>query len=117
MTKSDLVIGIVGPSKSGKSTLKLALEKDGYTVKHIAQEHSFAPSMWQVIAKPDVLIFLDVKFDKTMLRGQPRWVETDYQEEQFRLRHAREHADILIDTNDIQAEQTYRTAIDFLTQA
>ena len=59
--KSPL-IGVVGPCGSGKSTLIAGLEKHGYACRHIAQEHSYVPAMWQIITKPDVLIYLHASF-------------------------------------------------------
>ena len=115
MSTADLVIGIVGPSKSGKSTLKFGLEALGYKVKHIAQEHSFVPSMWQKIANPDILIFLDVNFENTMLRGQPKWEEKDYNKECSRLLHARDNANLMVDTNHITPEETLQIVRMFLS--
>jgi uridine kinase len=51
-----LLIGVVGPCGSGKSTLIRGLEKKGYTCRHIAQEHSYVHAMWQIISKPDAFI-------------------------------------------------------------
>ncbi|MBW8009993.1 MAG: hypothetical protein FVQ83_01960 [Chloroflexi bacterium] len=112
--KSDPLVGIVGPSKSGKSTLKKGLEANGYRVRHIAQEHSFAPSMWKLISNPDVLIFLDVAYPQTLERGQPSWTQEEYNEEIQRLEHAREHANLYINTNEVTSDETLAAALDFL---
>jgi len=114
MPPKDIIVGIVGPSKSGKSTLKKGLEEKGYTVKHIAQEHSFAPSMWRTIARPDVLIYLDVSFDQTLLRGLPNWNEAEFEEELFRLAHARKNADICIQTDELSKENVLENALNIL---
>ncbi|MDH3944556.1 MAG: hypothetical protein OEV06_10730 [Anaerolineae bacterium] len=114
MSEKERVIGIVGPSKSGKSTLQQGLSKHGYQCKHIAQEHSFVPNMWNVIANPDVLIYLDVSFENSMKRGQPRWNEADYQEELNRLRQARAHADLYVQTDDVNADNVLTQALAFL---
>ena len=114
MPPKDIIVGIVGPSKSGKSTLKKGLEEKGYTVKHIAQEHSFAPSMWQTIARPDVLIYLDVSFDQTLLRGLPNWNEAEFEEELVRLAHARKNADISIHTDELSKENVLENALNYL---
>ncbi|MFN3491396.1 MAG: hypothetical protein ACK40V_04160, partial [Anaerolineales bacterium] len=95
----SLVIGIVGPCGSGKSTLLAGLEKHGYRCRHIAQEHSYVKQMWQIITKPNVLIFLECSFQNCTKRRKLNWRITDYEEQQRRLSHAREHADLIIDTN------------------
>ena len=112
--RTELRIGLVGPCKSGKSVLKDALAQYGYSCRHIAQEHSNAPSMWQKISQPDVLIYLDVSYQLTMLRGKLNWAEKDYQRQITRLAHARQHADFYIDTNALNQQQVLTLALEFL---
>jgi hypothetical protein len=106
-------VGVVGPCKSGKSTLVRGLQAAGYQANQIAQEHSFSPRMWQLISPPDVLIYLDTKFENTVARGLD-WLQRDYDEELRRLAHAREHADFTIATDELQAEDVLRQVLDFL---
>ena len=108
------LIGIVGPCGSGKSTLFDGLEKHGYTCRHIAQEHSFVQDMWQVIAKPELLIYLNASFSVSTARAKLDWQEKDYDEELRRLAHAREHANLLIETDELTPEQVLQKALDFL---
>ncbi len=54
------IVKVVGPCKSGKSTLVAGLRAAGYAARGCGQEHSEAPTMWQRIVPPDYLIFLDV---------------------------------------------------------
>jgi cytidylate kinase len=115
-SKSPL-IGVVGPCGSGKSTLIAGLEKNGYACRHIAQEHSYVPSMWQVITKPDLLIYLHASFPVSTARRQLNWQPKDHEEQLRRLSHAREHAHILIDTDDQPPGQVLQTALDFLARA
>lgn len=96
---SGFTIGLVGPCTSGKSTIRALLEDRGFSVRHIAQEHSFAPKMWRVIANPDVLIFLDVSYPVTLERRKWNWSRSDYDEQQRRLSHARAHADLYVNTD------------------
>jgi adenylate kinase family enzyme len=58
MPADKVLVGVVGPCGSGKSTLIAALEAQGYPCRHIAQEHSYVKDMWKRITNPDVLIFL-----------------------------------------------------------
>ena len=98
---SPVTIGLVGPCTSGKSTIRPLLEARGYRVRHIAQEHSHAPAMWREIADPDVLVFLDVSYPETLRRRDWSWTEGEYAEQQRRLAHARENADLVIGTDEV----------------
>lgn len=95
------LVGVVGPCGAGKSTLIRGLEGHGYRCKHIAQEHSFAQQMWKIIAKPEVLIYLECNFENSTNRRKLNWQPADHEEQLRRLAHAREHADIIIDTNTL----------------
>jgi cytidylate kinase len=95
----DPVIGLVGPCTSGKSTIRKILEAEGYPCRHIAQEHSFVKDMWQVVAHPDLLVFLDVSYEETLRRRNQDWTRAEYEEQLRRLAHARQHADLEIMTD------------------
>lgn len=110
------IVGLVGPCKSGKTVLKRKLEKHGWRVRHIAQEHSFAPDMWKKIANPDVLIFLEVSYESTLARSSLGWNRSEYEEQLRRLKHAREHAHLRIDTNPLTPEEVANQAIRFLEE-
>ena len=109
------LIGVVGPCGAGKSTLVAGLEKHGYACRHIAQEHSYVQTMWQIIAKPDLLIYLKASFAISTDRARLNWQEKDYIEQLRRLAHARAHADLLIETDDLTPEDVLQSALDFLT--
>lgn len=110
----DLKIGVVGPCGAGKSTLIRQLKQHGLRVHHIAQEHSYVPHMWQRITNPDVLIFLDVSFAEATRRRSLCWNEGEYLEQQRRLSHAREHADLIVETDGIASEEVARRVMEFL---
>lgn len=112
-----LLVGVVGPCGSGKSTLIHGLEKQGYACRHIAQEHSYVPAMWQIISKPDILIYLHASFPVSTQRRRLNWHEKDYAEQLRRLHHAREHAHVFIDTDDLTPARVLQTALDFLAAA
>src|ERR1044072_8886507 len=99
------LIGVVGPCGSGKSTLIAGLEKDGYSCRHIAQEHSYVQAMWQIISKPDVLVYLSASFPVSTSRRKLNWQEKDHSEQLRRLEHARQHAHLVVNTDDLTAEQ------------
>ena len=110
------LIGLVGPCKSGKTTLKRLLEKEGFNVRHIAQEHSYVPEMWKKIAKPDTLIFLEASYETTLARSSLGWHRPEYDEQIRRLQHARQHADLIIDTDPLTPEQIAEKSIEYLEQ-
>jgi cytidylate kinase len=111
------LIGVVGPCGSGKSTLIGGLERYGFPCRHIAQEHSYVQAMWQIISRPDLLIYLDASFPVSTARRRLDWQEKDYQEQLRRLAHARQHAQIIIDTDTLSPDQVLQKALEFLEDA
>jgi cytidylate kinase len=108
------LIGVVGPCGSGKSTLIAGLEANGYRCRHIAQEHSYVPAMWQIITNPDFLIYLHASYEESTARRRLNWTRTEYEEQIGRLSHAREHANIIIDTDTINPGEVLARVIEFL---
>jgi chloramphenicol 3-O-phosphotransferase len=109
------LIGIVGPCSSGKSELARRLRARGYRVKEIRQEHSAVPTMWQRLTNPDLLIYLDVSQEIAAQReglSKPSswWVE----EREFRLAHARTHADLYVDTTNLTPDEVLERVLDHL---
>lgn len=117
MTASkDLLIGVVGPCGSGKTTLTEALDARGYSTRHIAQEHSYVKDMWKRITNPDLLIFLQATFPVTARRKSTMttWTIDDYNEQQRRLAHALEHANLVVDTDNLKIEEVLGHVLEFL---
>ena len=110
----SLLVGIVGPCGSGKSPLVAGLESRGFRCRHIAQEHSYVPYMWQRITNPDLLVFLSASFETCTQRRKLNWRESDYQEQQRRLEHARTHADLIIETDTLSVEEVRSRVLEFL---
>ena len=108
-----LTVAVVGPSAAGKSTLVAALRARGIRTRHVAQEHSYVRDMWQRIADPDVLIYLDVSYEETQ-RRRGRWGPERLRVERERLSHAREHADLVVHTDDLTPEQMLEQVLAFL---
>jgi len=110
-----LRVAVVGPCASGKSTLVKALRAAGYEARHPAQEHSYVKDMWRRLVDPDVLIYLDISYE-ALLERRPFFGERAYLErEQARLAHAREHADLYLDTSYLTAEQVWERVNAFLS--
>ena len=116
MPASKLLVGIVGPCGSGKSTLIAALEQRGFACRHIAQEHSYVKDMWKRISHPDLLIFLQASFPVCTARRRLSWNESDYAEQQRRLAHALQHADLVVDTDPLTPIQVIERVLAFLEQ-
>lgn len=111
---SKRLIGVVGPCGSGKSTLIAGLEKHGYACRHIAQEHSYVQAMWQIISKPDILIYLNASFPVSTARRKLDWRKEDHTEQLRRLTHAREHAHLVVNTDDLTPEEVLKKVLEFL---
>jgi thymidylate kinase len=107
---------VVGPCAAGKSLLVRALCERGHDAHEVAQEHSYAPAMWQRITQPDLLIYLDVSWEVACHR-RPSDAGTDWWAEQaHRLRHARQHADLTLDTDGLTPEQVLDHTLAFLEE-
>jgi guanylate kinase len=109
-----ILIGVVGPCGSGKSTLTAGLTRLGYRSRHIAQEHSYVKDMWQRLTMPDILVFLDASYLSTCQRRKLNWTEAEWQEQQHRLRHARANADLYLDTDGLSVEEVLERVLDFV---
>lgn len=115
MTRDNPRIAVVGVCASGKSTLIAGLREAGYEARHVAQEHSYVPAMWQRISKPDLLIYLDADYEVVMARRpHTSLLEADLAEQKKRLAHARDHCDFYVDTSDLDPDQVRARVFDFL---
>lgn len=108
------LIGVVGPCASGKTTLIANLKEFGINARHIAQEHSYVLTMWKQITDPDLLIFLDASYPDTKKRRNLNWTLEEYQEQQRRLYHARQNADLYLLTDDLTPEAVFSKVLEFL---
>jgi cytidylate kinase len=108
------VIGIVGPCGAGKTTLADGLKSSGYRARAIVQEHSYVKDMWQRLTNPDILIFLQASRTVGGKRRSLNWTEPEWEEQQRRLSHARQHADFYLDTDPMSIKQVLERVTEFL---
>lgn len=115
--KDKVRVAVVGPCVSGKSELVRALRAAGYEARHVAQEHSYVPAMWQRISRPDLLIYLDVDYATAKAR-RPRidWGAERLAEQAKRLAHARQHCDLYLDTSTLTAAEIQEEAFALLAR-
>jgi uridine kinase len=111
------VIAIVGVCASGKSTIVKRLQEAGIPCRHIAQEHSYVCNMWQRLVHPEFLICLDVSFESTIARKQLNWTRAEYDEQLRRISDARDHADLIIDTDAHSIDESTNLIIEGLMTA
>ena len=109
-------VGIVGPCSAGKSTLIANLRQLGYLGKHIAQEHSFVPDMWKRVVDPRVLIYLDVSYEESMKRRPLDMNLSEFDEQNFRLEHARRNADFYLHTDNVTMQDVKKIVVNYLRQ-
>jgi deoxyadenosine/deoxycytidine kinase len=109
-------IAVTGPCAAGKSELVAALRALGYDARHVAQEHSYVPDMWQRVCKPDALIYLDVSYEVARARRRTVGRPVDMENQRHRLRHARAHCDLYIHTDSLTIAQVRAVALRFLHQ-
>lgn len=107
-------IAVAGPCAAGKSEVVAALRALGYDARHVAQEHSYVPDMWQRVCKPDALIYLDVSYEAAKRRRITVDCPIDMENQRHRLRHARSHCELYIDTDPLTIEQVLVEVLAFL---
>ncbi len=102
MGATDPCVAVVGVCAAGKTTLVMGLRARGWNARQVAQEHSYVPHMWQRITRPDVLVYLDAQLETIRRRRHdPDFPAAILEEERHRLRHARQHCDIYLATDDL----------------
>lgn len=73
-------------------------------------------AMWQKISNPDVLIYLHASFPISTARRKLNWQKEDHDEQLRRLDHARQHAHLVIATDDLTPEQVLQKVLDYLKE-
>ncbi len=111
----DKLIVVAGVCGAGKSTLVQGLINHGYHAHTVAQEHSYAPAMWQM-TKPNILIYLECSLATISQRRRIQWGEARLQEQLHRLRHARANCNLAISTDNLSIPEVLEIAVDFLKE-
>jgi hypothetical protein len=102
---------------SGKSVLVKELCALGYDARHVAQEHSYVPDMWQRLSRPQVLVLLDASLATVRQRRDPSFPAALLQEQRRRLRHARRHCQIYVCTDPLTEDQVLAQVVAALVRS
>ena len=106
-------VAIVGVCASGKTTLVSGLKAAGFDAYNVAQEHSGIHDFWNK-RNPDVLVMIDATMPAIRKRRKVSWDEERLEVQHKRLADARAHADLYLETDNLDAAQVLATVIDFL---
>lgn len=106
-------IVVVGPCASGKTTLVNRLRELGLDAHNVAQEHSGIKSLWRK-KSPDVVVMLDASLPVIRRRRSVPWGEERLEAQRERLRDAREHASLFIQTDPLSREEVAGRVLDYI---
>ena len=70
--------------------------------------------MWKRITNPDLLIYLNTSFEVSTQRRKLTWNEAEFKEQLRRLDHARLHADLIIETDNLSPVEVLERALRFI---
>lgn len=109
------LIKVVGVSAAGKSALVNGLRAEGYNARPASQEHSEMAEMWRKIRPPALLIYLEIDLATQFERRpdvswDPAWLATEV----HRLRHARQHANLILNTCGLEAQEVLSQVLAWL---
>lgn len=112
------LIKVVGVSAAGKSTLVAGLREGGYNARPASQEHSDTPEMWRKIRPPALLIYLEIDLaTQRERRPDVSWSGAWLAVEKRRLAHARQHADLVLNTCGMAAAEVLAQVVAWLEEA
>ena len=106
-------IAIVGVCASGKTTLVAGLKEAGYDAYNVAQEHSCVHNFWAK-KNPDILVMIDATLPAIHKRRLVYWGEDRLVTQHKRLADAKAHADLYIQTDELDAEAVRQKVIEFI---
>ena len=105
---------VVGYCASGKSSVVTALQKQGVDAEAVAQEHSVIRELWNHY-RPEKLIFLDVTLEQIRARRRnPAWPDWIYDLQTERLNGARERADLVVNTAELDLDSVVQLVLNYL---
>jgi hypothetical protein len=108
-------IAIVGVCASGKTTLVSGLRAAGFNAYNVAQEHSGIHRFWDK-HHPDLLVMIDATLPAIKKRRLVYWDEERLTVQHARLADAREHANLYLQTDTLDAAQVLARVIGFIKQ-
>lgn len=108
-------VAVVGVCASGKTTLVQGLREAGVDAYNVAQEHSCIRRFWNK-RQPDVLIMIDATLPAIKKRRRVTWTEERLATQHERLRDARAHADLYIQTDAYNAQEVLEKVLAFLCE-
>ena len=106
-------IAVVGVCASGKTTLVQGLKDAGFDAYNVAQEHSCIRAFWNK-HRPDILVMIDATLPAIKKRRRVSWTEERLVVQHERLKDAREHADLYLQTDELSAAEVLAAVIAFL---
>lgn len=106
-------IAIVGVCASGKTTLVAGLKAAGFDAYNVAQEHSCIHDFWSK-HHPDILVMIDATLPAILKRRKVYWGEERLVTQHRRLADARTHADLFIQTDELDAKHVLFRVIEFV---
>lgn len=104
---------VVGVCASGKTTLVNALRALGLDADNVPQEHSCIKALWKK-KEPDILILLEASLETIRKRRIVPWGEERLKIQRERLKDARDHADLVIDTNPLSREAVVQQVLEYV---
>ncbi len=72
------------------------------------------PTMWGRVNRPDLLVYLDAELPAIAQRSSDHWEESYLEQLRHRLRHAREHCDFYVATDDLTEDEVLDLVVRFL---
>lgn len=107
------MIAVVGVCVSGKTTLVKRLQELGLEAYNVAQEHSGIKKLWNR-RQPDILVMLDADLPAIRKRRSVPWGEDRLAVQRERLRDAKQHADLFIQTDLLSKEAVVQIVLDYI---